>query len=246
MTLTEAIEHRRSRRKYIPVPLEPAAADKLRGLIAEYSQKGNVRMELVLNDGGAFGGLTKSYGMFSGVRHYIGLIADKNDATSAERLGYYGELLALHAEAMGLGSCWVGGSFDRKSCPIALSENEKLACVITVGAVEERYGVMERLIRGITQRKSKSAEEMFTVSGGIPAVPAWFISGMEAVRKAPSAVNRQPVMFEYKDGRVSALVSKPEETSMALDFGIAKAHFELGAGGGQWQWGNGGEFALRT
>lgn len=29
---------------------------------------------------------------------------------------------------------------------------------------------------------------------------------------------------------------------MAFDFGIAKAHFELGAGGGKWEWGNNGEF----
>jgi len=29
---------------------------------------------------------------------------------------------------------------------------------------------------------------------------------------------------------------------LAIDFGIAKLHFEIGAGGGKWSWGNNGEF----
>jgi hypothetical protein len=31
--------------------------------------------------------------------------------------------------------------------------------------------------------------------------------------------------------------------AIPLDFGIAKLHFVLGAGGGKWEWGNGGKFA---
>jgi hypothetical protein len=73
-------------------------------------------------------------------------------------------------------------------------------------------------------------------------VPDWFLSGMQAVQKAPSAINRQPVMFSYKDGVVTASVEDIDGEGFAFDLGIAKLHFEIGAGGGAWEFGNGAEF----
>jgi hypothetical protein len=80
--------------------------------------------------------------------------------------------------------------------------------------------------------------------------PDWFLSGMLAVQKAPSAVNRQPVFFSYKEGKVSAWIDALDELaddSYALDLGIAKCHFEVGTqgytadsdvAGSAWTWGN--------
>jgi len=241
MTLTEAIDARRSRRKYLADPIEPALRDQLEALAREYGEKANTRMEFVWDDGGAFNGLRKSYGLLTGVRNYAGLIAAKDDPAAAERLGYYGELLMLHAVTMGLGTCWVAGSFDRAACPFALSEGEKLWCTITVGPVRERNSPRENLIYGITHRRTKAIEDMLDIPGMMGAaqtVPDWFMDGMRAVQKAPSGVNRQPVKFSYKDGVVKACV----EGKDWLDLGIAKLHFELGAGRGTWEWGNGGVF----
>lgn len=237
MTLQEAIEIRRSRRHYLAAPIDPAAVAKLRDLIAEYNQKAKLRLELVTGDGKAFNGFFKSYGMFSGVENYIGLIADSTDGTCEERLGYYGELLALHGTTMGLGSCFVGGSFKRSACPFVLAEHETIPCVIAIGKVEEPDSAKEKFIRNMTHRKIKSVEEMFVTDG---PVPDWFMSGMKAVQKAPSAVNRQPVVFSFKDGMVTAGVSDITKPGIAIDLGIAKLHFELGAGDGTWEWGNGG------
>ena len=78
------------------------------------------------------------------------------------------------------------------------------------------------------------------VSTVIP--PNWFLAGMKAVEIAPSAVNRQPVKFTYKNGIVTAAVKNLKNESYALDLGIAKFHFELGAGGGEWAFGNGAEY----
>lgn len=63
---------------------------------------------------------------------------------------------------------------------------------------------------------------------------------MRAVRRAPSALNRQPVRFVWRDGAVSASV--PDYASQAVDLGIAKLHFEIGAGGGSWKPGSGGAY----
>ena len=240
MTIHEAIDIRHSRRKYIPKPLEPSIAEKLQALAEEYSQAGNLRMELVFHNGSAFNGLRKSYGMFSGVEHYAGLIANKNDIEAIERLGYYGELLTLHAVALGLGTCWVGGSFDRKACPFKLSGGETIVCTITFGDTQEQNSMRERLIYGITHRKTKSAEDMMEADA---PVPDWFMAGMRAAQKAPSATNKQPVVFSFKSGKVMAAIPDIKNTGAILDLGIAKLHFELGAGGGAWGFGNGGAYS---
>jgi nitroreductase len=238
--LQNAIAVRCSRRKYLSEPLSSFAVAQLQALIAEYVGKGNLNIHLVLDNGDAFRGFRKNYGMFSGVQNYLGFIGNKNDFESIEKLGYYGELLVLHATALGLGTCWVGGTFHRASCPFNLSENETIICTIALGNVPQNLSAKEKIIHRITHRKTKTAAQMYTSTD---PVPEWFLSGMEAVQLAPSAVNRQPVMFSYdKDSVVTASVKDITGDGFALDLGIAKLHFELGADGGTWIFGNGGKF----
>ncbi len=237
--ILSAIDKRRSRRKYLPAPPEPLAVKTLQTFIDELNSRESLKMRLILNNGDAFNGFSKSYGMLSGVQNYILLIGNPSDAAETEKLGYFGEWLVLHATALGLGTCWVGGTFDRNSCPTEPKEGESIICAITVGNTTPELSGKEKLIRWGTHRKSKTAEQMYTSDA---PVPDWFLSGMEAVRKAPSAVNRQPVMFSYENGTVTASVKRIEDASYALDLGIAKLHFQLGAGGGSWQFGNGAAF----
>ena len=72
-------------------------------------------------------------------------------------------------------------------------------------------------------------------------VPEWFNQGMDAVYLAPTARNLRPFVFKYKDGQVTAFTTVSTETAM-IDLGIAKLHFELGAGGGSWEYGNNGYY----
>jgi len=58
---------------------------------------------------------------------------------------------------------------------------------------------------------------------------------MEAVLLAPTAVNQQKFLFTLgKDGRVSAQAGHAFYAKM--DLGIAKYHFEVGAGKENFQW----------
>ena len=231
MTIIEAIDKRCSRRKYLNTPLNSDIIEKLNNFALEYSQKGKIRLEMIYNNGKAFNGLLKSYGMLSNVKNYAVLIANKDDIAAAERLGYYGELLMLNAVAMGLGTCWVGGSFDRKLCPVKLTGDEQILCTITIGFVPEQLSAKEKFIYNMIHRKTKTIEEMFV--SDVP-VPDWFMNAMRAVQKAPSAINRQPVLFSFKAGKVSASIKNQNDAGMTLDMGIAKLHFELGAGKGKW------------
>ena len=139
---------------------------------------------------------------------------------------------------MGLGTCWVA-AFDRGACTASLDENERVVCTITIGHVPEDLSTKEKLIRWGTHRKTKSVEQMYV--SDVPP-PEWFIKGMEAVQKAPSAVNRQPVVFTYENGKVTAAVDDIWGECRAFDLGIAKLHYELGAGSGSWTFGNGAKY----
>jgi len=236
MTLLEAANIRRSRRKYDESSIAPELAQTLQAYAKQYSEQASARIELVFDNGRAFDGLTKSYGLLAGVRHYAGLICKKDDVLAIERLGYYGELFMLQAVALGLGTCWVGGSFSRANCPFDIADDEQLVCTITFGHCAAQDNLRERVIQSITHRKSKCAHEMMNVVG---EVPEWFMAGMHAVERAPSAVNKQPVRFTLKDGVVQAGLHNSESW---LDLGIAKLHFELGAGGGTWEFGDGATF----
>jgi hypothetical protein len=117
-----------------------------------------------------------------------------------------------------------------------LKEEDCIICAITIGCVPEELSIREKFIYKLTHRKTKTAVQMYMSDA---PVPDWFLSGMEAVKAAPSAVNRQPAMFEYKDNNVTAAVRDITGEGLALDLGIAKLHFQIGAGSGSWAFGNG-------
>ena len=261
-TIQEAIKVRRSRRAYSPEPLPEEIIQELQELLDVYNALGQVDMRMVINNGKAISGVRNSYGLFSGVRNYLGLIAYGNDTASYEHLGYYGEAWILRATMLGLGTCWVGGTFNRGLIPFALSDDKKIICTIPFGYVSDEPSGREKLIKRFTGRSSKTIEEM--VSQESDELPDWFNAGMEMVQRAPSASNKQPVLFTYKEAVASASVSHasdqildsslfPAVTNemLALDFGIAKLHFEIGVVGSDWDlgkgdwcwdWGNGGKF----
>jgi nitroreductase len=231
MDLMDAIQVRSSRRTYLETPITKEAADQLNEMIETANREGNLSLKLIQNEPTAFGKLRKSYGMFKGVRNYI-LLIGKKEADARERLGYYGEKLVLLATQLGLGTCWVGGTFDRSIGDGYVQPDEFFSGVITIGNVEMDKSWKERLISKVTHRKTKAISEMMKAES---EVPEWFLEGMRAVQRAPSAVNAQPVTFTYQKGIVSAYVTSEKYGHEKVDLGIAKLHFEIGAGGGSWE-----------
>ena len=65
-------------------------------------------------------------------------------------------------------------------------------------------------------------------------MPEWFRRGMEFVCQAPTAMNQQRFLFTLSGGKVNA---RSKGGSCAkIDLGIAKLHFELGAGKENFEW----------
>lgn len=226
MTLLEAIDARHSVRRYISRPLEREAVDCLRAKIDECNSKGNLHIQLVLNERKGFSGML-AYGSFSGVENYIVMAGRRADDLD-ERVGYYGEQIVLLAQQLGLGTCWAGLSYRKVKGAYALDSEEKVACMISLGYPDDAG----------RKHKCKSVED---VSNAGVSTPEWFEQGVRAALKAPTAVNQQKFYIEYagvKDGRhcvcARRLFSVVGYTSM--DLGIVKLHFEIGAGKDNFEW----------
>ena len=226
MTLLEAIDARHSVRRYISRPLEREVVDCLRAKIDECNSKGNLHIQLVLNEKKGFSGML-AYGSFSGVENYIVMAGRRADDLD-ERVGYYGEQIVLLAQQLGLGTCWAGLSYRKVKGAYALDSEEKVACMISLGYPDDAG----------RKHKCKSVED---VSNASVSTPEWFEQGVRAALKAPTAVNQQKFYIEYagvKDGRhcvcARRLFSMVGYTSM--DLGIVKLHCEIGAGKDNFEW----------
>ena len=226
MTLQEAITARHSVRKYIDKEIPVDIVTVLQDKIVEYNKVGNLNIQLVLNETRAFTGML-SYGSFSGVRNYFVMVGKKG-ADLDERVGYYGEQLVLLAQTLGLNTCWVGLSYRKVPEAYNVGKDEKLACMIALG-----YGETE----GVSH-KIKTVEQ---VSNASDITPSWFKKGVEAALLAPTAVNQQKFSFKYVGmGNNRHQVRAKKGFSMIgytqIDLGIAKYHFEIGAGKDNFEW----------
>lgn len=226
MTLQEAITARHSVRKYIDKEIPADIVTALQDRIAEYNKVGNLNIQLVLNETRAFTGML-SYGSFSGVKNYFVMVGKKG-ADLDERVGYYGEQLVLLAQTLGLNTCWVGLSYRKVPEAYNVGKDEKLACMIALG-----YGE--------TQGVSHKIKTIEQVSNASDLTPTWFKRGVEAALLAPTAVNQQKFSFEYVGmSNNRHLVRAKKGFSMIgytqMDLGIAKYHFEIGAGTDNFEW----------
>lgn len=221
MTLHEAIIARHSVRKYIEKPIEAKIVNRLNEEIALCNQEGKLHIQLVTNEPKAFGGGMAKYGKFSGVSNYLAMVGPKG---SDEAIGYYGERLVLLAQTMGLNSCWVGLSFRKQPDQYKIADGENLHCVISLG-----YGINQGV-----QHPMRPMEKF--VKATIP-LPDWFKNGMEAVLLAPTAVNQQKFEFELIDDHTVAARARFTLIGYGkMDLGIAKYHFEVGAGKENFNW----------
>lgn len=228
-----SMEHRISRRTYLPIPIEPALTAQIQREIGRVNQISGLRIAFALDASAAFASMRKTYGMFSGVRAALVMKGPAADPNLAEKIGYYGEELVLWLTELGLGTCWVAGTFDREAFPVP--EAETMLCVIPVGHVQAPSAKEKLLRSGISHSRKAARERMQNYD----QAPQWVKDAMEAVRLAPSAKNTQSPRFCYDAGVITA-----EGTPSWLgriDLGIAKRHFALQAGG-TFPMGNGAAF----
>jgi hypothetical protein len=171
-----------------------------------------------------------------------------------EDYGYAMEKNILKAQSLGLGTCWLGGTFRRSafSRTMDLSESEFLPAISPVGYPGEKRSLTDRFFRfsaGSNERKpweslffSGTAETPLSEeSAGRYGIP------LECVRIGPSASNKQPWRI-IRDGEAFhfCLSRTPRYDRLikgillqGIDMGIAMCHFEMASRelglGGTWK-----------
>lgn len=252
--ISAVIEKRRSCRSYATQPIEPEKLARLDAVLAGVAKEGPVfasdasrlRYVRILDDTSDSQGETRgvqvgTYGTISGARNYlIGIMpmAEKR----MELFGYQFELIVLTATALGLGTCWLGGIFDREgvSASVPLSEGEFIPIISPLGYPSEKSSLADRMLRRAagSDRRKPWGELFFSGSAEIPLTPG--IAGvyrqpLEMVRLGPSASNKQPWRIVQTDDRHDFYLQRTRGYGLALydiqrnDIGIAMCHFELTA-----------------
>ena len=227
MTIQEAIEARHSVRAYKDQPLSEETVKVLEDEIVTLNNEGQLHIQLICNEPKAFQGTMAKYGKFRNANNYLVMAGKKADDLD-ERIGYYGEHLVLLAQTLGLNTCWVGLSYSKVPGTYVLDEDEKIACYIAIG-----YGETQG-----SGHKIKTVEQ---VSNASDITPSWFKRGVEAALLAPTAVNQQKFSFEYvgmsnNHHQVRAKKGFSMIGYTQMDLGIAKYHFEIGAGKDKFEW----------
>lgn len=215
-----AIKERHSVRRYKEIPVEKEKLDVLFAEVEKCNAESGLHIQLVTDEPKAFTGIMANYGHFSGVSNYFALVGKKSDSLD-ERVGYYGERLVLLAQSLGLNTCWVALTFSKRKAKFAVSKNEKLVCVISLG-----YGEYPG-----NPHKNRPFGEICSCYDNSPD---WFKAGIDAAMLAPTAINQQKFSFSLSGNIVTASALKGPYSK--VDLGIVKLHFELGAGKDNFSW----------
>ena len=219
MDIMEAMRTRHSVRQYEKKPLTKEIISELQAEIDACNQESGLHIQLVTGEPRAFDGFMAHYGKFDGVTNYIAMIGKKGPALE-ETCGYYGERLVLKAQQMGLNTCWVAMTFSKIKSAYTLDAGEKLCIVIALG-----YGKNQ----GVPHKSKPLADVTKAVNP-----PRWFLEGAKAALLAPTAMNQQKFTFSLKGNRVTARAGLGFYSK--IDLGIARYHFEIGAGKENFQW----------
>ncbi len=240
----KAIEVRTSRRKYRSQPLSREEISSLEDQIKPLQKKLS-SSRIVISPSGfddIIWTVIGSYGLITGAESYAVIIKDTDHGQfkADVQTGMLGEALILAATAEEIDTCWVGGMFDEEEVLSnhELKDSEEIAAITPLGQARDRLTLTEKLAKKFAgSHKRKPLAELCRGSPDadeLEDMPDWIREAVISARLAPSAVNRQPWMFELKPAAGKVILREAEleddhGVSPTLDCGIALLHILLGA-----------------
>lgn len=212
-----AIEHRHSVRSFTGEAVPTDARATLEQAVASANGASGLHMQLAWDEPEAFATMLAHYGKFQNACNYLALVGPKGPDLD-ELCGYSGEKIVLLARQLGLGSCWVGGTFSRKRTRCDVGAGERLVLVVALGiGVDDGHPC-----------RSKGIGELSNTHGLV--MPDWFQHGMQAAALAPTALNQQHFIFTLDRDRTRVRAQSTGGFFSKVDLGIAECHFELASG----------------
>lgn len=234
----DLVKSRRSVRTFDGNGVSPEVLDELKSFAKEITNPYGVKsirfefLDAAEND--------LSSPVLNGEKSYVSAVASKEEHVD-EAYGYAFQKLLMKAHELGLGTVWIGGTMPREKFEAAsnLSDGEFMPCVSPLGVTARKMAIKETLMRkGVKADTRLKFEELFFVKNfDTPmteqhAKENGLFDDLEAVRFAPSAVNKQPWRVVV-DGRKAHFYEKhdkgfltPNYDLQKIDLGIALYNFE--------------------
>ncbi|OIJ15603.1 nitroreductase [Anaerobacillus arseniciselenatis] len=249
-SILETIKKRKSIRTYEQTPvtdhdylLIQDYITKEENLIGPLGRKARFEIIDVANNVSDKGVKLGTYGFIKNHQGYIvGII--ENSKMGLVEFGYIFEKVILFATQLGVGTCWIGGTFNRNSFEqeINLNNDEFIPCISPIGYAKGRQRLFEKTLRYVTKADNKKTWVELFFDGSFEKTlketeAEAFAVPIEMVRLGPSASNKQPwrlVLSSDKKQCHFYIAHTPNYSGNKLgfdmqliDIGIAMCHFEL-------------------
>jgi nitroreductase len=166
----------------------------------------------------------------------------KRTEHAEEAFGFSFEKVVLFAESIGVGTTWIAGTMNRNAfeSAVGLGEGEVMPCVSPLGYPAKKMSVREAVMRkGIGADSRLDFGDLFfdgeTDKPLSKEAAGKLAEVLEAVRLAPSAVNKQPWRVAVCEDAVHFYEKQSRGYDdgiwdlQKIDMGIALCHFELAA-----------------
>jgi nitroreductase len=239
--LEEIVRRRRSVRTYEKKPVPRDVRDRITAYTETLDSPFPARpsFQLIETELAPNGAKLGTYGMIRGAGLFItSSVADT--AFAVEALGYEFEKLILFLTSLGLGTCWLGGTFNRGEfrklldCP-----GEALFPAISPVGFFERKSLKEIMVRGAVRADTRKPWKELFFDGNFASPLTEAAAGahkvpLEMVRLGPSASNKQPWRivragrsFHFYEYKLPGYSSAFNFDMQSIDLGIAACHFHL-------------------
>jgi hypothetical protein len=248
-SIIEIIKERSSRRSYTPQPVEAEKLQALRDFFVALKGPfgGEARFVILDTTGWGEGTINAlgTYGTIQGARLFIvGII--RRGEHDMEDFGYQFEKIILRATDLGLGTCWIGGIFNRSrfADKAGVREDEVLPAISPLGYATQKRSVADSIVRWSAGSRNRRPWHQLFFHGSFEmaltaAAAGRYFEPLEMLRLGPSASNRQPWRVVKESGRdifhfylrrsrgYDKLIKAVD--LQRIDMGISMSHFELTA-----------------
>lgn len=177
-----------------------------------------VRIALGICDNSLFQPLMGLFQKFENVPRFAAVIVKDHEPRSMVNAGVSGEMFALRAVELGLGTCWVSGTYKHGQVGIKTGADEHIVALIALG-------VPKRLPNLPIQRKRKQIQAICPAFDSLPSVLKEIA---QYIQIAPSALNLQPWTIQPLSG--TAVTVSVARALQRLDLGIGMCHALLALG----------------
>lgn len=185
----------------------------------------------------------KKIGTYGVLRHVPGFVSGvcENDFENLVDYGFIFERIVLSLTKENFDTCWLGGTFKRKTYEMKLDENQIVPAITPVGYRAQKRTMVDKFIRKAAESDNRKIfgtlfKDYNTFEPLSDTLENPIMQCLELVRRGPSASNKQPWRAFLDDDEVLFYLKRTQRYPsdnfpydiQALDIGIAISNFTVG------------------